>query len=175
VDELSRLFLQGRDGDRVALATWIRRSQVEVWRLCAHLVDVSTADDLTQEVFLRAHQAMDRFRGDSSVRTWLLAIARNVCADAVRRRQRSRRYQGHLIPAESHDLDGGRAEVDDLLDRLDPDRRVAFVLTQLIGLSYLEAAEVCGCPVGTIRSRVARARTDLIEAIGEPEAGEAGT
>lgn len=55
------------------------------------------------------------------------------------------------------------AAVADLLDRLDPDRREAFVLTQLLGLSYAEAAEVAGCPVGTIRSRVARARADLVD------------
>jgi RNA polymerase sigma-70 factor (ECF subfamily) len=52
-----------------------------------------------------------------------------------------------------------------VLDRLDPERREAFVLTQLIGLPYAEAAEVVGCPIGTIRSRVARARADLVEAL----------
>jgi RNA polymerase sigma-70 factor (ECF subfamily) len=57
--------------------------------------------------------------------------------------------------------------VADLLARLDPDRREAFVLTQLLGLSYAEAAEVAGCPVGTIRSRVARARADLIDSLAE--------
>jgi RNA polymerase sigma-70 factor (ECF subfamily) len=51
-----------------------------------------------------------------------------------------------------------------LLDGLDSDRRQALLLTQVLGLSYAEAAEVCGCPVGTIRSRVARARTDLLNA-----------
>jgi RNA polymerase sigma-70 factor (ECF subfamily) len=53
-----------------------------------------------------------------------------------------------------------------LLEALDADRREAFVLTQLIGLSYAEAADVCGCPIGTIRSRVARARDDLVAAFG---------
>ncbi len=63
--------------------------------------------------------------------------------------------------------------VADLLARLDPDRREAFVLTQLLGLPYAEAAEVAGCPVGTIRSRVARARADLVDALGEDEATSA--
>jgi len=53
-----------------------------------------------------------------------------------------------------------------LLGTLDSERREAFVLTQLVGLSYAEAADVCGCPVGTIRSRVARARNDLVSAFG---------
>jgi RNA polymerase sigma-70 factor (ECF subfamily) len=64
------------------------------------------------------------------------------------------------------------------VDALATDRREAFVLTQLLGLSYAEAAEVLGCPVGTIRSRVARARGDLVEALGRttaPPAGEAAT
>jgi RNA polymerase sigma-70 factor (ECF subfamily) len=60
-----------------------------------------------------------------------------------------------------HDL--GTTELDDVLDRLDPDRRDAFVLTQVLGLSYAEAADVIDCPIGTVRSRVARARMDLIE------------
>ncbi len=59
------------------------------------------------------------------------------------------------------------AAVADLLARLDADRREAFVLTQLIGLPYAEAAEVAGCPVGTIRSRVARARADLVASLDE--------
>ena len=64
--------------------------------------------------------------------------------------------------------------VADLLARLDPDRREAFVLTQLLGLPYAEAAEVAGCPVGTIRSRVARARGDLIAALTDDGAASGG-
>jgi DNA-directed RNA polymerase specialized sigma24 family protein len=64
--------------------------------------------------------------------------------------------QGETPDADSAVLAG------DLLDRLDPERRSAFVLTALVGLSYAEAAQVCECPVGTIRSRVARARADLV-------------
>ena len=60
---------------------------------------------------------------------------------------------------------GGTVAAQDVLDRLEPERREAFVLTQLIGLPSAEAAEVVGCPIGTIRSRVARARADLVEAL----------
>jgi RNA polymerase sigma-70 factor (ECF subfamily) len=63
------------------------------------------------------------------------------------------------------------AVVTDLLARLDPDRREAFVLTQLLGLPYAEAAEVAGCPVGTIRSRVARARADLVDSLAGVKEG----
>jgi RNA polymerase sigma-70 factor (ECF subfamily) len=67
------------------------------------------------------------------------------------------------------------AVVTDLLDRLDADRREAFALTQLLGLSYAEAAEVVACPVGTIRSRVARARSDLIDALADDTRAEEAT
>ena len=68
-------------------------------------------------------------------------------------------------------------ELEDGLSRLDEDKRVALVLTQVIGLSYVEAAEVCECAVGTIRSRVARARDELLEhfARSEPRSGGASS
>jgi RNA polymerase sigma-70 factor (ECF subfamily) len=59
----------------------------------------------------------------------------------------------------------GEVELDEAVSALEPDRRTAFVLTQVAGLSYAEAAEVCGVPIGTIRSRVARARADLLDAL----------
>lgn len=161
------------DGDRVAVAAFVRRSQGEVWRLCARLGDRADADDLTQEVYLRAIPALARFRGDSSARTWLLQIARNVCADHVRRRTRRRALAERLAQRTSRDdiaieADrSGEVAVDEALANLDDDRRSAFVLTQVLGLSYLEAADVCGVPVGTIRSRVARARGDLMAALAD--------
>jgi RNA polymerase sigma-70 factor (ECF subfamily) len=68
---------------------------------------------------------------------------------------------------------GESAAVGDLLARLSPDRREAFLLTQLLGLPHAEAAEVAGCPVGAIRSRVARAPADPVEALGEDDAAVA--
>jgi RNA polymerase sigma-70 factor (ECF subfamily) len=168
VDELTRLLLEARAGDRRALTVWVRRSQTEVWRLCSALVDVDEADDLTQETFLRAYRALAWYRGDASGRTWLLSIARRVCADAIRLRTRQRRLQSKIAEPEGVS-DGGWAEVDDMLGTLDSDQRLAFVLTQLIGLTYAEAADVAGCAVGTIRSRVARARTELVAALDEGE------
>jgi RNA polymerase sigma-70 factor (ECF subfamily) len=172
VDELERLATHAVDGDPVAAAALVRATQTDVWRLCAALGDRQSADDLTQETYLRAFGSLHRFEGRSSLRTWLLAIARRVCADAVRSRRR-RRLTLVREDAELELLSGGDgadrvgegAVVTDLLGRLDADRREAFVLTQLLGLPYAEAAEVAGCPVGTIRSRVARARGDLVEAL----------
>jgi RNA polymerase sigma-70 factor, ECF subfamily len=169
-DELTTLLLAAQEGDRLALSAWIRASQAEVWRLCAQLVSREQADDVTQEVYLRAYRALPAFRGESSARTWLLSIARRTCADAVRDLRRRRRL-AVLMERPVPEPDFSRTvSVEALLTGLDPERRVAFVLTQVIGLSYAEAAEVCGCPVGTIRSRVARARADLVARLGAAEA-----
>jgi RNA polymerase sigma-70 factor (ECF subfamily) len=163
-DELTALALAARDGDRIALAAFVRRAQPEVWRFCAARGDRETADDLTQETFVRALGSLASFRGESSARTWLLAIARHTAADAVRRAQRRRRRtRGHADLAGTVPNPADHHAVADLVAGLDADRRDAFVLTQVLGLSYAEAAEVCGCEVGTIRSRVARARHDLLD------------
>ena len=161
VDELTRLFLAARDGDRTALLQAVRASQADVWRLARHLVGPDDADDVTQDTFVRAWRALPALRGDSSARTWLLSIARRACADAVRRNVRRRRL-AELVAAScggtgapADDPSGAHA-VGALVDELPRDQRVAFVLTQVVGCSYAEAAEACGVPVGTIRSRVAR-------------------
>jgi RNA polymerase sigma-70 factor (ECF subfamily) len=167
MDDLTRLALAAKDGDRTALSSFVRRSQADVWRFCAHAGDRDAADDLTQETFLRAIGALRSFRGESSARTWLLSVAARVCADAVRKSKRQRalldRFRVNRPPTLVADH-AGAVDLDDLVAALEPQRRAAFVLTQVLGLSYEETAEVCGCPVGTIRSRVGRARMDLVKA-----------
>ena len=180
MDDLTRLALDAGDGDRQALASFVRASQAEVWRMCAHLVDRQSADDLTQEVYLRAVPALARFRGDSSARTWLLTITRRTCVDAIRRNVRQRRLAERLRSHTSEDdvvvadpADEDASDLDDLVAGLDHDRRMAFVMTQVMGLSYGEAAEICDVPIGTIRSRVSRARADLLDALGDSGRGGA--
>ncbi|MQA86708.1 MAG: sigma-70 family RNA polymerase sigma factor [Streptosporangiales bacterium] len=156
-------------GDEAAAAAFVRASQADVWRLLAHLAGRAVADDLTQETYLRAFGALRRFRGESSARTWLLSIARRTAADHLR--SRARRPQvvgdaGETPPDKTAEPDpAGGVAIRMLVQSLEPERRDAFVLTQVLGLSYEEAAQVCGCPVGTIRSRVARARHDLVAAL----------
>jgi RNA polymerase sigma-70 factor (ECF subfamily) len=165
IDRVTAAALRARRGDAAAATAFVRATQADVWRLCRHLGSAQTADDLTQETYARAFAALHRFVGRSSARTWLLSIARRVCADAVRAAVRARAVEPGppeptADPVESVTLQA-------MLDALDAPRRDAFVLTQLVGLSYAEAADVCGCPVGTIRSRVARARAELVAAFGE--------
>ncbi len=171
MDELTRDLLAAQQGDRLAYAAVVRRAQADVWRYCARLVGRAEADDLTQETFVRMVRALPRFRGDASARTWLLAIARRACADAVRRNVRTRRRDAAAGRPEVIAADASPSSVvDALLAELDDDQRAAFVLTQLHGLSYAETAEVCGVPIGTIRSRVARARMTLVERVRAADA-----
>jgi RNA polymerase sigma-70 factor, ECF subfamily len=171
VDRLTELAIAARDGNRYALDEFVRTSQPLVHQLCRWLGDPDSAEDLVQETYLRALRALPRFRSDGSARSWLLSIARNTCADATRRRVRWRRHTSAAPVVDVAQAPGHWAEVDDLLARLDTDRREAFVLTQLLGMSYVEAAELASVPVGTIRSRVARARTDLIGLVGDHRTG----
>lgn len=164
----------GRDpallGGRDALERFTAAAYPDVWRLCALLTDTASADDLAQETFLRAARALARFRGQASAHTWILAIARRTCMDELRARYRRARRDTLLESVALRDEavpdHAGEVATNDVLRRLEPERRAAFVLTQLFRLSYAQAAAICECPTGTIRSRVARAREDLVELAG---------
>jgi RNA polymerase sigma-70 factor (ECF subfamily) len=166
---VSDLALAAADGDRAALHDLVRTTQPQVWRFCAYLGGRRYADDLTQDVYLRALRNLSKFRGEATATTWLLAIARCVVADHQRALSRRRRLAAAVQPTREASTPETSGELDAALASLAVERRSAFVLTQMIGLSYQEAAAVCACPVGTIRSRVARARTDLITFLSDSE------
>jgi RNA polymerase sigma factor (sigma-70 family) len=167
-EAVTELALAAARGNERALEAFIKATQQDVWRFVTYLSDAGTADDLTQETFLRAIGAIERFSGRSSARTWLLAIARRVVADHIRHAQSRPRTASAADP--DHFLSGNRhargfedlVEVTTMIAALTTEQREALLLTQLLGLPYADAAAVCGCPVGTIRSRVARARDALL-------------
>lgn len=162
-DPLRPLVDAAANGDNRALTELVRCTQPTVWRVCQALGDPADVDDLVQDTYLRALRSLPSYRGDAPVSAWLVAIARNTCADHVRRRQRQRRMVERITPsAEEPPVVAHTDHLHDLLQSLDEDRRDAFVLTQLAGFSYEDAAASLGCPIGTIRSRVARARMDLV-------------
>lgn len=173
-DYVTDLALKAGRGDAVALNEFIARTQDDVWRMLAHLAGREYADDLTQETYLRVLKALPKFAARSSARTWLLSLARRTWVDWVDS-VRHDLARPHSAPAEYGDVAAATepsfddasvwSEVMDaraLLDSLAPERREALVLTQVLGYSYEEAAKIAGVRVGTIRSRVARARRDLV-------------
>ncbi len=170
-DQLRALVDAAREGDNVAVRELVRRTQPAIWRLCNVLGSPGEQDDLVQDTYLRALRSLPNYRGEAPITAWLLSIARRVCADHVRNRVRERRLTGALAHMAA---DGWVAAPGnptwELLQAIDPDRREAFVLTQVADLSYDEAALVLDCPVGTIRSRVARARADLVTEVRAAEA-----
>jgi RNA polymerase sigma-70 factor (ECF subfamily) len=174
MDELTRVAHAARLGDERAMEDFVKASYADVWRLCGALVDQASAEDLAQETFLRATRGLRRFHGRASARTWLFSIARCTCMDELRRRYRQTRRDRELVasadgaPTSPDPL--GQVALHELLGHIDRDRRAAFVLTQLFRLSYEETAVVCDCPAGTVRSRVARARDDLIKLLAQSQA-----
>ncbi|PBC70915.1 RNA polymerase sigma-70 factor (ECF subfamily) [Streptomyces sp. TLI_235] len=175
---LTELALAARHGRSEDVEAFVRATQRDVWRFVAHLAGTDAADDLAQETFLRALRSLPGFAGRSSARTWLLSIARRTvidryrsaavrprCADVPDWEEAVERHR----PAVTGGFEDGIA-LGDLLARVPEQRREAFVLTQVIGMSYGEAAEVAGCPIGTVRSRVARAREQLVALLREAEA-----
>ncbi|MFG2831462.1 sigma-70 family RNA polymerase sigma factor [Streptomyces sp. NPDC048434] len=173
--------LAARTGDERAVEQFVRATQLDVRRYVAHLSgDPQATDDLVQDTYVRALRSLPRFEGRSSARTWLLTIARRVVADRIRShavrprlaatddwQTAAERVQPRGVPG----FDEGVA-LAELLAALAPQRREAFVLTQLLGLPYAAAAGVMGCPVGTVRSRVARARETLVALLTEAERPE---
>ncbi len=174
MESWTELALRARSGGQRELEELIAVSYGPTRRLCATLVDEQSADDLAQETFLRMAKGIRRFRGESSGRTWLFSIAHHVCASELRSRSRRRRnveaqqtLEYTRAKATGDHADG--IAVDNLLDQLDPERRAAFTLTQLYGLSYEETAVICRCAPGTVGSRVTRARHELVQLLHDSQ------
>ncbi len=151
-----------------AFAELIRRHQDFVFGAVLRVVkDRTQAEDLAQEAFLRAHRALDGFRGDAAVRSWLYRIATNLAKNAVTRK---REYPTETMP-EHADTDRGpqrqleaaemRAHLREAIGELPDDLRVPLVLREYDELSYQEIATSTGLPLNTVRTRILRARRAL--------------
>ncbi|NED73806.1 sigma-70 family RNA polymerase sigma factor [Streptomyces sp. SID9944] len=171
--------LAARGGDPDAADHFVRALHGDVLRYVTYLSgDPQAAHDLTQDTFVRAFGSLHRYEGRASARTWLLAIARRAVADSIRRAATRPRtadavdWRTAVENSRPHGLPGFEEGVAllDLVGNLSGERRVAFLLTQVVGLSYEEAAGRVGCPVGTVRSRVSRARAVLERLLREAEA-----
>ncbi|MDS1270899.1 sigma-70 family RNA polymerase sigma factor [Lipingzhangella sp. LS1_29] len=157
------LALAAGDGDLRAAESFVQATRADVRRFIASRTPDRMVDDLTQDTFLRALSGIRGFQGRCPARSWLLAIARRVVADHYRCR-------GQEPVASEVDVASGvtldeECTLRELVDGLAPERRQAFQLTRVLGYTYAEAASVLRCPMGTVRSRVARARSDLADAI----------
>jgi RNA polymerase sigma-70 factor (ECF subfamily) len=164
-------------GDKGAFDALVLKYQHKVVKLVMRYVrSPAEAEDIAQEAFIKAYRALPQFRGDSAFYTWLYRIAINTAKNAVVSRDRSPiDFELDLQnPDESYEMHGRlkdsetpealamtdeiRATVNSAIDALPEDLRTAIVLRELEGLSYEEIAATMDCPVGTVRSRIFRAR-----------------
>jgi RNA polymerase sigma-70 factor (ECF subfamily) len=141
--------------------------------------NVDRADDLVQETLLRAIANIDSFEPGTNMSAWLFTILRNLFRSEYRKRRREVEDGGgrYADTLRSHPEQPGRVEFEELraaLAKLPPDQREAVILVGASGFSYEEAAAICDCAVGTIKSRVNRARTRLAEQLSIDSADDFG-
>jgi RNA polymerase sigma-70 factor, ECF subfamily len=172
------LVAAARAGELRAFEELVRRYQADVWRLCFHLLhDETLSDDVTQDVFVRLYRFLPSFRLDSKFSTWVLSIARNSAMDELRRLARRKRLAQRI---EAHTIqrtldETVRVEIREAVAELPIELREPLVLIDMFGLPYRETARVMRAPVGTIKSRVHRARELLAQKLTpktEEDAGE---
>jgi RNA polymerase sigma-70 factor, ECF subfamily len=175
-DSDQQLVERVQAGEKAAFDLLVRKYQHRVLKLVSRFVsDAAEAEDVAQEAFLKAYRALASFRGDSAFYTWLYRIAINTAKNALvsnRRRpvdfdldlQDPEQYDRHARLKEGDTPEGVllteeiRSVVEKAMEQLPEDLRTAIVLRELEGLSYEEIAEAMDCPVGTVRSRIFRAR-----------------
>jgi RNA polymerase sigma-70 factor (ECF subfamily) len=168
---------RARDGDLRAFESLVRDYQADLWRFAYHLTrDRALADDVTQEAFLKAYRAIGSYRGQAKFSSWLLRIARNCAIDAYRKTRRETPVADHddlgagpvRAPASSED----RLRIDQALRRLPMPLREPFVLIEVLGFTYREASAILGTRIGTVKSRMHRARSLLIRELSESEVAD---
>ena len=161
------LVAQAAGGDDAAFELIVRRHTDAVWRFARSMLrDDGAAEEAVQDTFVKAHRALDRFRGESALRTWLVSICHRACLDRLRRKHVD------VVPLEAareqrtrEEQTGLRLALEEALAQLPDDEREGFTLVHVLGYSREEAADVVGVPPSTMRSRVARGRERLAEAL----------
>jgi RNA polymerase sigma-70 factor (ECF subfamily) len=168
-----RLLIEGcQHGDPDAFRELVERTEPQIRRLMGRLLGRRLdLDDLVQEVYLRAWRGLSRFRGDCRLTSWLCRIAVNTARTWRRDRRLSlplsgRQEQALAAPAEIRD-DLALALYEQALSTLSPELRMVFVLHEAEGRSYREVAAILDCPIGTVMSRLHRARARILRYLRE--------
>jgi len=179
--EDAELVARCQSGDTAAFNDLITKYRSKVYAMIFNMVrNEQDAWDLSQETFLKAWRNLDRFRGQSAFYTWIYRIATNVTIDWVRRKQiqsgvefddaigmadiepgSATTPQSEPLPHEHLEQGEIQTRIQEAIDKLSPEHRMAIVLREVEGLQYEEIAEAMGCSVGTVMSRIFYARKKL--------------
>lgn len=162
-----------RSGEYPAFEELVKRYRNDVFGLAYHYVrNREDAWDISQEVFIKAHRAIASFRGEASIKTWLLRITANRCKDFFKKRKLStismdgpdysNHHEGTIAgPDEALASSEMGQKINKALDGLSEKHKMAFVLRELEGMSYDHMSKVMGCSLGTVMSRLHHARKKL--------------
>ncbi len=177
-----QLAAQAARGDHSAQAELVRRFQQPVLSLCFHLVGSQHAEDLAQDALLRVVTKIETFSGESAVGTWIYRVTTNICLSHLRRSRRSPvrgSIDAETSPQIEEHNEGSSVQMNEglpavrrALDELSGDQRAILVLRDVRGLEYEQLTEVLDIPIGTVRSRLFRARKNLAAALERIESND---
>lgn len=163
------LIVAAQAGDRAALDRLLRAHYDRIWALCRRMAgNDADAQDATQEALIAIARGLPRFDGRAAFTTWSYRVATNACLDELRRRSRRPSPTETddvpvVDPGPSQDHVADRLLIDSALAVLPEDFRAAVVLRDLCDLDYAEISTVLSIPPGTVRSRIARGRSQVAE------------
>ena len=178
------LLLTARDGSMRAFETLVKRYEMPLFRFCRRMLqNADDADDAFQETFLRVYRHMDRFQAGSRFRPWVYHIAANLCRDTLRKRKRQLRREAKSNPKGNAEVEtvestaaGPRDEaiasetaerLEAAIARLHPKHRAVFLMARYEGLPYSEIAHALRLPMGTVKSRMNKAVSELLSDLQE--------
>ena len=180
-----RLITECLQGRKAAFGDLVRRYQDRLYNAIYRLVDnAEDAADVVQDAFLNAYQSLNSFKGDSEFFTWLYRIAFNTAISLKRKRRVVLRFDagpnGEMVgdpideseltrPGSALERSEEEAKLQAALNRLSPEHRTVLILKDIEGQKYEEIAEILDVPIGTIRSRLHRARLELRELLQREE------
>lgn len=165
------LVERARSGDLASFEELVERYRDLIVRVATRIVGPTEAEDVTQDVFLRAFHRLGQFRGQAPFRAWLLRIAHNAALTALKTKREEGEAVGEAVevadpgrrPAEELEVSERRDRLAVKLREVQPTHRAVLVLRDLEGLSYEDIAEITDSPVGSVKGRLFRARRELIE------------
>lgn len=167
------LVERARSGDLASFEELVERYRDLIVRVATRIIGRAEAEDVTQEVFLRAYHRLGQFRAEAPFRSWLLQIAHNSALTALERRRGEDEPSAEAAadyiedpgrrPADELEISERRARLALKLQEVQPTHRAVLVLRDLEGLTYQEIAQITESPVGSVKGRLFRARQELIE------------